>query len=290
MKTAMGKIIGVALLAALVSAASAYAQGSGQGQQNPPNPPAQQGQSTPPAKPSFSIDSTPPPVNAEEEAAYKAIFDLKGTDFQHQIQMSEEFLKKYPESRYRESVYSRLTGAYLSAGEVDKMLAAGEKALELKPDDVDVLALMALVIPRRANPSALDGNQKLARAEQYAKQSIEILTKLPKPANLSDADFAKAKNEKLSMCHSGLGLVYYHRQKFVDAANEFEQATKLVSTPDPVDFFVLGLALNETKRFADAATAFGHCSEIPGPIQARCKQNQEDAKKRASTQLTPPKP
>jgi tetratricopeptide (TPR) repeat protein len=292
MKTTAGKVIGVTLLVALVSAASAYAQGSGQGQQNPPpsNPPAQQGQPTPPAKPSLSMDSAPPPVNAEEEAAYKTIFELKGTDFQHQIQLSEEFLKKFPESRYRESVYSRLTMAYLSAGEVDKMLAAGEKALELKSDDVDVLALMALVMPRRVNPSALDGNQKLTRAEQYAKQSIEILAALPKPANLSDAEFAKAKNEKLSMCHSGLGFVYYHRQKYADAANEFEQATKLASNPDPVDFFVRGLSFNEAKRPADAAAAFGHCSEIPGPMQARCKQNQDDAKKRASTQLTPPKP
>ncbi len=291
MKTTIGKTIPAALLVGFLSAPGAYGQGSGQGQQKPPNPPGQQeGQSSPPAKPASTADSSPPPVNTEEEAAYKALFEMKGTDFQHQIQMGEEFLKKYPDSRYRESVYSRLTNAYLSVGDVDKMLAAGEKALELKKDDVDVMALMAFVIPRRTTPAALDGNQKLAKAEGYARQTIELLAALPKPATLTDEDFSKAKNEKLSMCHSGLGLVYYYRQKYAEAVPEFEQATHLASSPDPVDLYLLGLALNGEKRFSDAAKAFGRCGELGGPMQAECKQRTEEAKKRATTQLAPSKP
>lgn len=291
MKRMIGKTIGVALLVVFLSAAFVYGQGSGQGQQNPPSPPAQQGQAPPPAKPGSPPESAPPPVNAEEEAAYKAIFEMKNTDSARLIQLGEEFLKKYPDSRYREGVYARLTTVYLSANELDKMLAAGEKALELKPDDVDVMSLMAWVIPRRGvNPAALDSNQRLAKTEKYAKQAIELLAAWPKPANMSDEDFARAKNEKLSMAHSGLGFVYYYRQRYADAASEFEQATKLVSIPDPVDFYGLGLSLNQTQRFADAATAFGRCSELGGPMQPRCKQGMEDAKKRAATQLAPPKP
>jgi tetratricopeptide (TPR) repeat protein len=285
----MGNTIGVTFLTVFLAPAFLYGQGSGQGQQNPPSPPVQPGQA-PPAKPAFTVDSSPPPANAEEEAAYKAFFEAKGNDLQHVIQTGEEFLKKYPESRYRESVYSRLTNAYLAAGDVDKMLVAGEKALELRKDDVDVLAVMAYAIPRRANPAALDGGQKLAKAEAYAKQTIELLAALPKPPNMSDEDFTKAKNDKLSMCHSGLGLVDFHRQKYVDAASEFEEATKLASAPDPVDFFLLGMVLDQTKRYTEAVTAYGRCSGLGGPMQARCKQNMEEAKKRASTQLTPPKP
>lgn len=291
MKSTMRETFGMALLAGVfLSAASVYAQGYDPGQQNPQNPPAPSGQNPTPAKPPVTIDASSPPVNAEEEAAYKTIFELKPDEFARQIQLCEEFLKKYPESRYREGVYSRLTGAYLSAGEIDKMLAAGEKALELNKDDVDVLALMALVIPRRVNPAALDGNQKLQRAETYAKRTIELLAVVPKPASLSDEDFTKVKNVKLSMCHSGLGFVYFHRQKYADSVTEFEQAAQLASPPDPVDLFLLGLVLNETKRFADAAAAFGRCSDIGGPMQDRCKQGMEDARKRAAAQPAPPKP
>jgi tetratricopeptide (TPR) repeat protein len=140
------------------------------------------------------------------------------------------------------------------------------------------------------NPNSLDAEQKLQKCEGYAKRAISLLEKLEKPAGLSDADFAKAKNEKLSMCHSGLGFVDFQRQKYADAVTEFEQATKLASIPDSVDFYILGLAYQKMKRFDDAVTSFGHCAEKPGPLQERCKAGAEQAKKLASAQPAPTKP
>lgn len=263
-------------------------QGYSQGQENPPKPPAEPAKpgQTAPAQPGTAA---PPPVNAEEEAAYKAFFETKASDIQQQIQLGEEFLKKFPESRYREGVYARLTAAYLSIGQEDRMFAAGEKTLEIDPNNVDVLSLMALVMPRRVNPNSLDADQKLQKSEKYSKQAIALLAAMPKPAALSDADFAKAKNEKLSMCHSGLGFVYYQRQRYPDSATELEQATQLAAVPDPADFYVLGLAYQQTKRFGDAATAFGHCGEASGPLQPRCKLSMEQAKKLAALEPAPPK-
>jgi tetratricopeptide (TPR) repeat protein len=269
----------------LLSAAWAQAQGSGQ-QQNPPKPPAQPAQPGQPA-PAPPVTSGPP-INKEEEDAYKTFFELKG-DPQRKIQLGEEFLKKFPESRYREGIYSLLASSYLDVGQTDKMFAAGEKALELNPKNVDVLSLLVLVMPRRVSPNALDADQKLEKSEKYGKQAVALLEGMQKPAGLSDEDFAKAKNEKLSMCHSGLGIAYFHRQKYADSAVELEQATKLAAVPDPTDFFVLGLAYMNTKRFSDAASAFGHCGSAPGPLQERCKQGMEQAKKQAATQLAPPK-
>ncbi len=259
----------------------------GYGQENPPKPsaePAKPGQ-TAPVQPGTAVPA--PPVNAKEEAAYKAFYEA--SDVQQQIQLGEEFLKKFPESRYREGVYARLTAAYLSVGQEERMFAAGEKTLEIDPNNVDVLSLMALVMPRRVNPNSLDADQKLQKSEKYSKQAIALLAAMPKPAELGDADFAKAKNEKLSMCHSGLGFVYYHRQKYADSAVELDQATKLAAAPDPADFYVLGLAYQQTKRFGDAATAFGHCGEASGLLQPRCQQSMEQAKKLAALEPAPPK-
>ncbi len=260
-------------------------QGSGQGQQNPPKPPAQPTQpgQTAPAQPAAPA----PPVNKEEEDAYKAFFELKG-DAQRRIQLGEDFLKKFPESHYRESVYSQLATAYLSAGQEDKMFAAGEKALELNPKDVDVLSLMAWVMPRRTGANTLDADQKLNRSENYSKQAMELLVAMQKPPGMTDEDFTKAKNEKLSMCHSGLGVVLFQRGKYADAAAELEQATKLAVTPDPTDYYVLGLVYMNSKHYADAAGAFGRCT-TSGPLQERCKQQVESAKKLAVTQLSAPK-
>ncbi len=288
MTSMLRKTVWPALILFFVSAAWAGPQQNPgqQQQQNPPKPPAQPTQpgQTAPAQPEASA----PPVNKEEEDAYKAFFEVRG-DAQSKVQLGEGFLKKFPESHYRESTYSQLATAYVVLGQEDKMFAAGEKALELNPQDVDVLALLAWVTPRRVNPSALDTDQKLEKSEKYGKEAVALLTEMQKPPTLSDEDFTKAKNEKLSMCHSGLGVVYFRRQKYADSAAELEQATKLSATPDPADFYVLGLAYMNSKRYADAAGAFGHCSAAPGPLQDRCKQNQENTKKLAATQLAPPK-
>ena len=286
MNSKICEALGLTLMALVLVAGTALAQGYGQGQQPPkqPTPPAQPGQA--PAQPDTPIT---PPVNAEEEAAYKAFFELKPDSPEVIIQKGEEFLKKFPESRYRESVYSKLANAYLAANDTDKMFAAGEKALELNPNDVDVLSVMALVMSRRAQPGSLDFEQKIAKVEKYARQAVTLLGELQKPVGLSDEDFANAKSQKLSMAHSGLGMVYFQRQKYADAAGEFEQATMLVPNADPVDYFLLGLCLQQTKRYSDAATAFEKCAASP-VMESRCKPASDQAKKHAAAQPAPPKP
>ncbi len=294
MKRTIGKTLWlVALLALGVTLALGTlvtAQSSGQGQQTPPKPPTPPGQTppqNPPAQPA-QPENAAPAVNPEEEAAYKAFFEAKG-DPKQVIKLGEDFLKKFAESRYREGVYSKLANSYLATGEEEKMFAAGDKALELNPSNVDVLALMAYVLPRRVNPNSLDAEQRLQKSERYSKQAITLVEAMQKPASLSDEDFAKAKNDKLSMCHSGLGFVYFHRQKFADSATEFEQATKLAAQPEPSDFFIMGIDLEQMKRFGDASAAYGHCGDLQWAWQDRCKQKQQETKKLAAAQPQPPK-
>ncbi len=290
MRTVIHKWIGLAVIAALVFASAwAAAQGYGQGQQQPSKPPAP-GQ---PQQPSEAKPETPaaPPVDPEEEAAWKAFMDSKTAEPPKQMQLGEEFLKKYPTSRYASFAYARLARLYLSMGQEDKMIVAGEKALELNPNNVDVMAQLGMVMSRRAG-TGLDADQRLTKSERYSRRAIALLEPMQKSASstMTDEDFTKAKNEELSMAHSGLGFVNYQRQRFADAATEFEQATKLAANPDPVDFFVLGLSYEQTKRFSDAVTAYERCAAVPGAMQPRCKSAAEQAKKVAATQLSAPKP
>ena len=125
----------------------------------------------------------------------------------------EDFIKKFPESHYLPGVYAQLTTAYFATGDEDKMFAAGTKALELNPDNVDVLSLLAMAMPRRVRSTTPDAAQQMQKAEAYAHHAIELIPNLPKPPEVDDATFEKAKNDKLSMAHSGLGLIdINHRQ------------------------------------------------------------------------------
>lgn len=250
----------------------------------PQQPPTQPGQLPSPEQP------LAPPVNPAEDAAYRKFSEIPPTDTRQIVQLGEEFLKSYPESRYRVAVYAKLTQAYWNAGEHDKMVGAGEKTLQLNPDHVDVLSILANTIPRRLTQDAAANEQLLQKTERYATRAIQLLEQLQQPADLTAEQFESARAAKLSMSHSGLGLVYFHRQRYAEAIGEFEKATQLVPDPDPTDYFLLGLSYANASRNHEAAAAFEKCSKMDWPWQDRCKAQMEAAKKRAANELAPPKP
>ena len=89
---------------------------------------------------------------------------------------------------------------------------------------------------------------------------------------MDDAAFAKAKNLKLAYCHSALGTVDLKTGMNDDASGELTQAVTLASTPDLVDFYLLGLAqVQTTNHFTDAETAFSKCAVNGSPLQGACK-------------------
>jgi tetratricopeptide (TPR) repeat protein len=281
------------LLASCTMAAAQGSQGSQNGQGGQSQPPAQS--SDKPKAPDvtpLSLDSAaPPPVNAEEDAAFKAFQAVPINDVKQKIQVGEAFLQKYPETRYKSAVYAPLAFACLQDGQVQKMQEYGEKEIALVPNDVTTLALLGQTLPRSIHsgtPQA-EAAQLLTKAEQYSKQAIEITPTIPKPENMTDEAFAAAKNQNLAMAHSGLGLVYIRRGKNAEAITELDEAVKVDPNPDPVNYYLLGMADKSTSHFDDAIAAFNKCAAIAGQLQATCKVQADDTKKKSSTELSAPK-
>ena len=284
--------IGALILASCGVAAAQGSQGSQSGQGGQSQSPAQSTDKskTPDVAP-LTLDSTPPPVNAEEDAAFKAFQAVPMNDTKQKIQVGEAFLQKYPETRYKSAVYAPLVFAYLQDGQVQKMEEYGEKEVALAPNDVSTLALLGQTLPRsiHSGTSQTEATQLLDKAEKYSKQAIEITPTIPKPANMTDEAFAAAKNQNLAMAHSGLGLVYIRRGKNAEAITELDEAVKVDPNPDPVNYYLLGMANSKTSHFDDAITAFNKCAAMAGPMQAACKAQADDTKKKSSTELSAPK-
>lgn len=281
-----GAIAGLLLCAcAVASAQSAQSSQSGQ-----TSPPAQQQTDKDKAN-TLTLDTPAPPVNAEEDAAFKAFDTIPMTDGSKKTQAGEDFVKKYPQSRYLAPVYSNLVKLYLAANEIPKMQDAGEKAVVLAPNDVQTLAILGQTLPRAWNASMPNATVQLDKAEKFSKSAIEITPTIPKPDGMTDAQFTLAKNQTLAMAHSGLGLVYFRRGKYDAAIPEFEEATKVDPNPevDPVNFYVLGIADEKTSHFDAAVAAFIKCAAVPGSLQPTCKNGAEEAKKLGATQLSAPK-
>jgi tetratricopeptide (TPR) repeat protein len=281
-------MLALVLVVAFAAAPVSHAQyGSGAPPAQQPAPSLQQ---QTPAKPPAQ-QATQPPADPEEDKSYKIFTDAfaKTDAYDQQIQAGEQYLQKYPTGHYAEQVYARLVNAYLQKQQLEKMYAAGDKALALNPDDVSVLVLVGWVIPHYYNPNDIEADRRLAKAEAYEKHALDLLAKLPKPDGVTDDQFAKSKKGALEQAHSGLGLVYFRQQDVANAVTEMQSAVQIDPTADPVDYYILGVGLTSLKRYSDAADAFQKCSQMPGAVQDRCTKGLAEAKKQAAAQPAPPK-
>lgn len=232
-----------------------------------------------------------PGTPATELDAYnKFVNDSKAAaDARQRIAMGEAFIVAYPNSMYAGAVYAQLAPAYLSVSDVPKMIDSGEKALASDPNNVDVLPLMAWAIARQVTSTTPNPVQQLEKAVNYAQRGINLLSTMPKPEEIDDATFAKIKNDKLAQCRSGLGTAYFKTGKYDEAVTELAQAVRLDSQPDPVDYYVLGVANDRTNHVTDAIAAYDKCAAAPGPLQANCKNLSAETKKNAPNRLEAPK-
>jgi tetratricopeptide (TPR) repeat protein len=237
----------------------------------------------------LTLEGAPPPVSAEEEAALKTFTDAPPSDLAKKSQAGEDFLQKYPQSRYRGQVYSWQVMYFYQIGEIDKMEVAADKEIELFPNDAQTMAIAGSALPRKMNGTPADQQKRLAKAEQYSQKALDLIPTVPKPDNMTDEKFTQAKNQTSALAYSGLGLVAFRRGKFADAIPNLEKSVQLDLQPDPVNYYLLGICNEKTSHFDEAVTDFTKCSNIPSGLQANCKTGIDEAKKLGATQLSAPK-
>ena len=180
-----------------------------------------------------------------------------------------------------EAVEAGLANAYYEKQDWKDFYASADSALALKPDDVDVLTAVGWVIPHFYNPNDPDADKQLDKAATYEKHAMQVISTMPKPSYMTDAQFAASKNQKSVQAHSALGLIYFRRQDYDNSAKELEQTMQGNATPDPTDMYVLGVDLQNLKQYSQAADAYSKCAQIPGSLQDRCNESAATASKLA---------
>jgi tetratricopeptide (TPR) repeat protein len=287
----MNSLFRTTLMAGISLAGVAGILGQTPSQQPQPQPqqPASGTPSTPPPAAPLTLEPAVPPVNAGEDAAIKLFEQTNNDDLAKKNQMAEDFLTKYPQSRYRPEIYSWQVQYYRSKGDMDKMEATADKQLALFPNDPQTLAVVGATLPRAMNASTPEPGKRLAKAEQYCQKALELLPTIVKPEGMPDDVFQNAKDQTAAMAYSGLGTVDFRRGKYADAIPNFEKSVRMDPQPDPVNYYLLAYCNQKTAHYDDAMAAYTKCAQIPSGMQATCTQGAEEAKKLASTQLSAPK-
>jgi tetratricopeptide (TPR) repeat protein len=222
-----------------------------------------------------------------EEKAFKALQHFQSmpeSDGAKKVQAGEDFLTKFPTSTYATYVYQYLTVAYIQAGQVDKGIATGEKGLQVNPSDFRTMAVLSQTLSRTVTDSTPDSAAKLAKAETDAKGAIAGAAMWVKPDSMPDANFNTLKNETLAMAHASLGLVAIHQNKFDVAIPELEQAVQLGTNTDPTNYYLLGVAQQNSGHPDKAVPNFEKCAAIKGTnLTSTCVVLLEHSKKEAES-------
>jgi tetratricopeptide (TPR) repeat protein len=196
--------------------------------------------------PALCADQKPPMVKSKGEAeAYNAI--MAAPDPDARIKASDAFITKYADSELKGQVLFAEAYSYQQKGEYEKMAVYLEQTIAADPKHYGAMLMLAKSIAQRTREFDLDREEKLAHAEKYAKEGMDLVKDAPKPnPQASDEQWADAKKEYMSQGHSALGYAARARKNYEVAITEMKQA--ISEAPDPVTMVQLAAVYDLTKK------------------------------------------
>jgi len=249
-------------------------------------------------------------VSPEESQSYETIRGELDPD--RTLQLVKEFETKYPDSKLLTVVYTCAAYAWRQKAAMapndaerksalNSVLEYGEKSLKLKPDNLLSLLIMAAMLPQSqlGRNADLDKGQKLAQAEGYAQQAIQLIDQLTMQPGQTDEQFQRAKAEVAWEPHSALGMIHLERslmalqppdkEELAKAEQEYQMAVSMASRPLPQDYFRLGEVRTMLNKVDGAIEAFTKAGELGQGtlIKTYADQKVQELSKRKA-QMQPP--
>jgi tetratricopeptide (TPR) repeat protein len=262
------------------------------------NPQAAQSPAQGQTKPAQTAPAAAPP-SQDERNAFNAI--QHEIDPARQVQLVDDFAKKYPSSQLLSDAYFFGAYGYQQQNNVAKAVEYGEKSLQANGSNLRSLLLVAGLLPQPQEMQGGDADKekKLDEAETDANKALAAIADLKLPTMQPD-QAAQIKASITSQAHASLGMVHLQRatmsiagadtQELGKAEQEYKTA---VTTPKPTpeDYFRLGEVYAMEKKYDDGIDAFTQCSKLSqgGPLQNMANGQVEQLKKaKAQTQTPPP--
>ena len=216
-------------------------------------------------------------LKAYQEAATK-------TDPAQAEAAANDFAAKFPDSDLRSALYQRTMNMYAQAGNTDKVVDVGRKAIAADPINPVPLMEVASTLAENTRDSDLDREQRLAEAAKDAHGAIDnIDTGLLLPANPDPEKVAAAKRTILTNSYTALGVVDMNRNDYAAAATSFQKAIdESKDTPEAVLYLRLSVAQDRQKEYQQALASANKAVQYakPGtPAETLAKQQQDRMQK-----------
>ncbi|MGB6482413.1 MAG: hypothetical protein WBE86_02885 [Candidatus Acidiferrales bacterium] len=199
------------------------------------------------------------PYTLPEYNAYQAAAGQ--TDPQAKIQALDDFVTKFPNSSLLPLVYQQYYTAYNQTKNypklieyVDKFIAVPEDKYLLIPgmskerltgDKVQALYFRAVAFNQAFNDKDANAADELTKARQSAIDGLNLLGQIPKPANMTDDQFAQQKKPFVILFNYTAGSAAYRAKDYknaIDSYNAYIASSGSTDQTVAATYFQIGVA------------------------------------------------
>jgi tetratricopeptide (TPR) repeat protein len=166
----------------------------------------------------------PAPKSKAELEALQALFQ-QANNPDAVVKLADEFLTKFADTDFKENILNMEAEAYHQKKDDTKAQIYAEQALQANPKSYQADIMLAETIAKSTRETDLDREEKLGKAEKYAKDAMDDVKDAAKPnPQIPDAQWDEFKKGIAARAHAALGIANLTRKKYEVASTEFKAA------------------------------------------------------------------
>ncbi|HLG96310.1 MAG TPA: tetratricopeptide repeat protein [Bryobacteraceae bacterium] len=202
------------------------------------------------------------PKSKKEIDALNAINTATNVD--DRLKAIDNVLTTFKDTEFRPTLLAMALQLEQQKGDYAQIMTYGQLILDKDPKNPLALVTMAAETARRTREFDLDKDDKLAKADKWAKDGIEYAKTAPKPAaNMTDEQWESNKKDMQSQGYEALGMSAAVRKKYDEAVEDFKQSLAVSPNPEPATLLRLGQVYEDAGKLDDANDAFDKAAAAP---------------------------
>jgi tetratricopeptide (TPR) repeat protein len=188
----------------------------------------------------------------QERDDFTAAYALTGAAAEEAA--ANDFAFRYPASELRHYLYTSAMLQYQHENNSGKMLAMGEKVLELDPDNPLALVLTATALADGLADRDRDRDKKVSAIKRNAGRAIQAAEAAYADTSVETVPLYKTTLQ--SMAYSALGIMKLKMGDDAGAEKDLMKAAELAKIhPDPRVWYHLALAQDHRRKYAAALSS-----------------------------------
>ena len=209
-----------------------------------------------------------PQKNWKDRAEYDLFESInKETNGARKLDLLNNWKDKYANTDFKQERLTMFLTTYQALNQPAKMIETAREMLSNDPKEFQALYWITFLTPSMNNPAP----DALGSGEQAAGELLANLdaTFAPekKPANLSEADWKKARQDMEALGHKTLGWVAMLRKNNDAAEKEFVKSMEINQNAGEVSYWLgtVILAQKKPERQSEVLFHFGRAANYDGP-------------------------